>query len=876
MVDPVYSEINGSLDENNVDSTSADGIAILQNAQTFTGAKTFNNNTVIGNGYGLNIGDATQQVVSAGDGSTDLTPELQVLGTAQADASSLHAAWSTTATRAAAPTIALLKSGNATIGSHTTVTDNEILGSIIAYGDDETDYESPAAAIEFAVDGTPGTGQMPGEIVMYTTASGGETLTEAIRVSSAQSTTFSGAVTVGVDNTGYDVTLFGDSAGAYFLWDQSADTLDIRGATAAGPGAISLETGELTVVDGDILGRIDFSAPLESDGTDAVLVGASIWAEADDAFSASNNDTDLVFAVAESETAAERMRLSYDGTATSLALTGATVMTLSDGSITDSSGAISFGNENLTTTGVITGATVEATGDTSADDNAAMGYTSAEGLILTGQGSTSDVTIKNDADTTVMSIATGTDDVTFADDLLLSSGAVINFNSGDVTVTHSSNTLTITGGITALDTSSTIGNLTLANGSITDSSGAISFGNENLTSTGTADFGATTVDSLSVSDGSITNVNDIALDSISADGSSITISNDTFISNGLAFVLGHSAQLTGAQGQIPEGQVIGTGFHDTGMGFYRFSADSGGPVLNFASTRGASVGTYTAVQSGDVLGAMYFGAADGTDIQSEAARIEVQAAETATSNNVDGDILLYTTANGNSPTERMRIDSGGNVGIGVNPDYNLHVQTAAATTMRVGTTSTSATTSIDIFGNGSGTNVQQLRFRQGDGGGSTGNMGYIFYLNNSDNRFAIESSDTNGSGASADIIRVNDGQLTIDANSTWDDNAFDYVCDDCGWHSLHETESCPACGGNVEWHDDNALIFDVVSTEEKREQGLDRLGKMGVVRRYGKEDGGDFICLQDAHQFTWSAMSQMYQLVKKQEKEIESLKRKVV
>jgi len=40
-----------------------------------------------------------------------------------------------------------------------------------------------------------------------------------------------------------------------------------------------------------------------------------------------------------------------------------------------------------------------------------MGYTAAEGLILTGQGSTSDVTIKNDADATVLSIPTGTANV---------------------------------------------------------------------------------------------------------------------------------------------------------------------------------------------------------------------------------------------------------------------------------------------------------------------------------------------------------------------------------------------------------------------------------------------------------------------------------
>ena len=54
-----------------------------------------------------------------------------------------------------------------------------------------------------------------------------------------------------------------------------------------------------------------------------------------------------------------------------------------------------------------TAGTVNADGDTSAGDNAAMGYTAAEGLILTGQGSTNDVTIKNDADLPVIVNPTG-------------------------------------------------------------------------------------------------------------------------------------------------------------------------------------------------------------------------------------------------------------------------------------------------------------------------------------------------------------------------------------------------------------------------------------------------------------------------------------
>ncbi len=52
--------------------------------------------------------------------------------------------------------------------------------------------------------------------------------------------------------------------------------------------------------------------------------------------------------------------------------------------------------------------------------------------------------------------------------------------SGTVTATSVTSTSAAT-----LATGTTIGNLTLANGSITDSSGAISFGNENLTTTGT-------------------------------------------------------------------------------------------------------------------------------------------------------------------------------------------------------------------------------------------------------------------------------------------------------------------------------------------------------------------------------------------------------
>ena len=143
-----------------------------------------------------------------------------------------------------------------------------------------------------------------------------------------------GTVTVGVDDTGLDVKFFGASAGAFALWDESANLLDLRGATAAGPGHLKLTTGELTVVDGNKLGQIDFQAPLESDGTDAVAVAASIWAEADDTFSTSVNNTDLVFALGKSEAAAEKFRFTADN---EIGIAGANYGT--DGQVLTSGGA---------------------------------------------------------------------------------------------------------------------------------------------------------------------------------------------------------------------------------------------------------------------------------------------------------------------------------------------------------------------------------------------------------------------------------------------------------------------------------------------------------------------------------------------------------
>ena len=108
-----------------------------------------------------------------------------------------------------------------------------------------------------------------------------------------------------------------------------------------------------------------------------------------------------------------------------------------------------------TFTGDVTasGGTFLPTGDTSAGDNAAVGYASADGLVLTGQGSTSDVTIKNDADATVMSILTGTTGATFAGDVIVPDGDLI---LGSTAVTTTAAEINLIDGGTARGTTTIV------------------------------------------------------------------------------------------------------------------------------------------------------------------------------------------------------------------------------------------------------------------------------------------------------------------------------------------------------------------------------------------------------------------------------------
>ena len=109
-------------------------------------------------------------------------------------------------------------------------------------------------------------------------------------------------------------------------------------------------------------------------------------------------------------------------------------------------------------------------------------------------------------------------------------------------------------------------------------------------------------------------------------------------------------------------QVEGTDAGSSSISLLRNSNDSSSAQLNLAKTRGTSTGSNTVVQDDDSLGEIKFRGADGTDKATEGARITASVDAAPGSDDMPGRLTFHTTADGaSSPTERLRIDSSGNV-----------------------------------------------------------------------------------------------------------------------------------------------------------------------------------------------------------------------
>ncbi len=207
---------------------------------------------------------------------------------------------------------------------------------------------------------------------------------------------FSGKITVLGDTAAADKAALGYTAAEGVILTGQGSTSDVTLKNDADAVVLSIATGTTNV---DIVGDAA-AANFKPDG-----------------------DTSASDAAAVGYTAAEGIIVTGQGSTSDV-----TIKNDADATVL----SIPTGTTNVDVVGDLSAAVFMPDGDTSAGDAAAVGYTAADGLILAGQGSTNDVSIKNDLDVNVIAIPTGGTDVTFAGDITVQGGKVTLSNGAIV------------------------------------------------------------------------------------------------------------------------------------------------------------------------------------------------------------------------------------------------------------------------------------------------------------------------------------------------------------------------------------------------------------------------------------------------------------
>ena len=253
--------------------------------------------------------------------------------------------------------------------------------------------------------------------------------------------TDSGVITFGTDK---EITLTHDPD----------DGLILKHAATADDSfpELTLQTGDTDIAANDKLGQINFQAPDEGTGTDAILVAASIAAVSEGDFSSSSNATKLSFATGASELAAEKMSLSSGG---NLVVSG----NVSVGGDLDVTGSLDMSDANLTNVGSIQLDSIAGDGDT----NSSITFSGSDVITIATGGTTAATFNANQI-------------LTLADDLIIKDGGTIGVASDADAITIASNgavTLTqaLAGTSADFDGGVTIDNITIDGTEIDLSSG---------------------------------------------------------------------------------------------------------------------------------------------------------------------------------------------------------------------------------------------------------------------------------------------------------------------------------------------------------------------------------------------------------------------
>jgi hypothetical protein len=194
------------------------------------------------------------------------------------------------------------------------------------------------------------------------------------------------------------------------------------------------------------------------------------------------------------------------------------------------------------------------------------------------------------------------------------------------------------------------------------------------------------------------------------------------------------------------------------------------PTLSLCRSQGTSNGSVTSVASGDNLGTIRWGGADGTTAFIDAASITCEVDGTPGTNDMPGRLVFSTTADGaSSPTERLRITSAGLVGIGTSsPSKKLQVDSADFDTALFKRTNSTGSATIFLSNTSNhGAAIQSL----GNGVG-----GFAIFTQTSNvitERLRIDSSGRVGIGTTSPsgILTVKVGDDDGNVNS-WNSNYF--------------------------------------------------------------------------------------------------------
>jgi hypothetical protein len=160
--------------------------------------------------------------------------------------------------------------------------------------------------------------------------------------------------------------------------------------------------------------------------------------------------------------------------------------------------------------------------------------------------------------------------------------------------------------------------------------------------------------------------------------------------NGVVVQGNTSANTIGSVGTGVGIHIERAGF--TGLGILRADNGASSGYVSIGKSRG-SLSARAIVNSGDRLGSIEFVGDDGVDLIARAATIDAAVDGTPGVGDMPGRLVFSTTADGgSSPTERMRIDNQGQVGIGGTP--------SAGQTLRVAKGLTGSTTSRGVIAEG--------------------------------------------------------------------------------------------------------------------------------------------------------------------------------